>query len=44
MIYLQIFKKVLEEVEVRINNLREILHIKLQEMPSSLEEQKKIIR
>lgn len=39
-----IFKKVLIEVEQRINRLREILHNKLQDMPSTLEEQKKIIR
>jgi len=32
------------EVEQRINRLREILQKKLQEMPSTLEEQKKIIR
>jgi len=40
----QVFKKVLVEVEQRINRLREILQKKLQEMPSTLEEQKKIIR
>ncbi|XP_023727524.1 exocyst complex component 2 [Cryptotermes secundus] len=39
-----IFKKVLVEVEQRISRLREILHSKLQDMPSTLEEQKKIIR
>jgi len=39
-----VFKKVLVEVEQRINRLREILQKKLQEMPSTLEEQKKIIR
>ncbi|GLH13738.1 Exocyst complex component 2 [Gryllus bimaculatus] len=39
-----IFKKVLVEVEQRINNFREILRIKLKDMPSTLEEQKRIIR
>ncbi|KDQ71568.1 exocyst complex component 2 [Zootermopsis nevadensis] len=39
-----VFKKVLVEVEQRINRLREILHSKLQDMPSTLEEQKRIIR
>lgn len=39
-----IFKKVLFEVEQRIGKLREILRAKLQHMPISLEEQKKIIR
>lgn len=39
-----IFKKVLVEVEQRINGLRELLHSKLQDMPASLEEQKKIIK
>jgi hypothetical protein len=42
--FLQVFKKVLVEVEQRINRLREILQMKLQEKPTNLEEQKKIIR
>jgi hypothetical protein len=42
--FIQVFKKVLVEVEQRINRLREILHNKLQDMPSTIEEQKRIIR
>jgi exocyst complex component 2 len=39
-----VFKKVLREIEYRIETLREILRKKLEEVPFSLEEQKKIIR
>uniref|UniRef100_A0A1B6DWI3 Exocyst complex component 2 n=1 Tax=Clastoptera arizonana TaxID=38151 RepID=A0A1B6DWI3_9HEMI len=39
-----IFKKVLLEVEHRINELRDLLHNKLQDMPTPLNVQKKIIR
>nr|CAD7446431.1 unnamed protein product [Timema bartmani] len=39
-----VFKKVLTEVEQRIVRLQELLRNKLQDMPSTLEEQKKIIR
>ncbi|KAK4002670.1 exocyst complex component 2 [Daphnia magna] len=40
----QVFKRVLLEAEQRILNLREVLQEKLQQYPTSLEEQKKIIR
>ncbi|KAG5344167.1 EXOC2 protein, partial [Acromyrmex charruanus] len=39
-----VFKKVLEEIDSRINNFKVLLRKKLQEMPFSLEERKKIIR
>ena len=40
----KVFKRVLQEAEQRILNLREVLQEKLQQYPASLEEQKKIIR
>lgn len=40
----EVFKKVLVEIESRIEKLREILRKKLEETPFTLEEQKKIIR
>uniref|UniRef100_A0A1B6LCB4 Exocyst complex component 2 n=2 Tax=Cicadellinae TaxID=33370 RepID=A0A1B6LCB4_9HEMI len=39
-----VFKKVLSEVEQKINDLRELLKAKLQDMPTPLHVQKKIIR
>lgn len=39
-----IFKKVLIEVEQKINDLQEMLKLKLQDMPTTLDQQKKIIR
>lgn len=39
-----VFKKVLLEIDNRIDNLKILLRIKLEEMPFSLEEHKKIIR
>lgn len=39
-----VFKKVLAEIESRIETLRDILRKKLDEVPFTLEEQKKIIR
>ncbi|XP_074644700.1 exocyst complex component 2-like [Tubulanus polymorphus] len=39
-----IFKKVYEEVEKRISDFRKMLHSKLLKFPSTLEEQKKLIR
>jgi len=39
-----VFKKVLEEIDNRINHFKVLLRKKLQEMPFSLEERKKIIR
>lgn len=39
-----VFKKVLEEIDNRISNFKVLLRKKLQEMPFSLEERKKIIR
>ncbi|XP_046625884.1 exocyst complex component 2 isoform X1 [Neodiprion virginianus] len=41
---LEVFKKVLNEIEVRIGKLRTVLRKKLEEMPVTLDEQKKIIR
>lgn len=40
----EVFKKVLAEIESRIETLRDILRKKLDEVPFTLEEQKKIIR
>jgi len=40
----QVFQRVLQEAEHRILNLRDVLLGKLQNYPSSLDEQKKIIR
>lgn len=40
----EVFKKVFEEIEKRINLLKGILRKKLDEMPIGLEDQKKIIR
>lgn len=40
----EVFKKVLAEIENRIETLRVILRKKLDEVPCTLEEQKKIIR
>lgn len=40
----QIFKKVLIEVEKRIDNLRNILHTKLQKMPITVDNQKHLTR
>lgn len=40
----QVFQRVLQEAEHRILNLRDVLLGKLQKYPSSLDEQKKIIR
>jgi len=40
----EVFKKVLEEIENRIANFKVLLRKKLEEMPFSLEERKKIIR
>ena len=40
----QVFRKVLAEVESRIAQLRELLHHRLEEAPTSLEAQKKLIR
>lgn len=40
----EVFKKVLEEIDDRINNFKILLREKLEEMPFSLEEHKKIIR
>ncbi|XP_001606239.2 exocyst complex component 2 [Nasonia vitripennis] len=40
----EVFKKVLREIEYRIETLREVLKKKLEEVPFALEEQKKIIR
>ncbi|XP_011496925.1 PREDICTED: exocyst complex component 2 [Ceratosolen solmsi marchali] len=40
----EVFKKVLREIEYRIETLREVLRKKLEEVPFSLEDQKKIIR
>jgi hypothetical protein len=40
----QLFKKVLAEVNVKINDLKEVLWTKLRTMPNSIENQKKIIR
>ncbi|XP_075212432.1 exocyst complex component secretory 5 isoform X2 [Lycorma delicatula] len=39
-----VFRKVLVEVEQKINDLREMLRLRLQDMPVSLDQQKKIIR
>lgn len=39
-----VFKKVLAEVELRIVQLRELLHQRLQDAPTSLDAQKKLIR
>ncbi|XP_050438193.1 exocyst complex component 2 [Adelges cooleyi] len=39
-----VFKKILEEVETKIKNLRTNLRLKLHEMPTTLKQQKKIIR
>ena len=39
-----IFKRVLQEAEQRIQNLRQVLQQKLLTFPNSLDEQKKIIR
>lgn len=41
---LEVFKKVLNEIEARIVKLRTVLGKKLEEMPVTLDEQKKIIR
>ncbi|XP_018392147.1 PREDICTED: exocyst complex component 2 [Cyphomyrmex costatus] len=41
---IDVFKKILEEIDSRINNFKVLLRTKLQEMPFSLEERKKIIR
>lgn len=40
----KVFKKILEEVETKIKNLRTNLKSKLHEMPTTLKQQKKIIR
>lgn len=39
-----IFKKVLQEIDSRITQFREMLHGKLQEMPKSIDDQKRLIR
>ncbi|XP_013403813.1 exocyst complex component 2 isoform X2 [Lingula anatina] len=39
-----VFKKVYEEVERRVADFREMLHKKLLELPSTLDEQKKLVR
>ena len=39
-----VFKKVLEKVETQISNFRGELYRMLQKLPSTLEEQKKIIK
>ena len=41
---IQVFKRVLQEADQRILSLRQLLHEKLLKFPSSLDEQKKIIR
>ncbi|XP_024946623.1 exocyst complex component 2 isoform X2 [Cephus cinctus] len=40
----EVFKRVLVEIDERIGKLRNMLHKKLEEMPATLDEQKKIIR
>ncbi|XP_062584867.1 exocyst complex component 2-like isoform X2 [Saccostrea cucullata] len=40
----QVFKRVYTDVESRINTFRDMLHTKLLELPTPLEEQKKLIR
>lgn len=40
----EVFRKVLEEIDNRISNFKVLLRKKLEEMPFSLEERKKIIR
>lgn len=40
----QIFCKVLEEVDIRILNIRRKLHQQLVQLPQSVEQQKKIIK
>jgi len=41
---IDVFKKILVEIDGRINNFKMLLRKKLEEMPFSLEERKKIIR
>lgn len=41
---MQIFKRVLQEADQRIFGLRQLLHEKLLQFPSPLDDQKKIIR
>lgn len=43
-VYVQVFKMILEEAEIKIQTLKIFLNEKLKEMPSTLEQQKKIIR
>jgi len=40
----KVFKKILEEVETKIMNIRTNLKSKLHQMPTTLKQQKKIIR
>lgn len=43
-LYSQIFRKVLDEVDVRVLKIRKDLHVKVRHMPQSVEQQKKFVK